>query len=72
MLVDVWTIWCGPCRTVSLTREQLATERAGQVNLVKVDLDSAPGWGGAAARTPAVAGRGDQPHPHDVESHLRR
>lgn len=42
VLVDFWATWCGPCRMVSPALEQLATERAGQMKLVKVDVDKAP------------------------------
>jgi thioredoxin 2 len=42
VLVDLWATWCGPCRMVSPALEQLATERAGQLKLVKVDVDGAP------------------------------
>jgi thioredoxin 2 len=42
VLVDLWATWCGPCRTVSPALEQLAQERAGQLKLVKVDVDVAP------------------------------
>ncbi|HEX4100374.1 MAG TPA: thioredoxin [Pseudonocardiaceae bacterium] len=42
VLVDLWASWCGPCRMVSPTLEQLAREKAGQVKLVKVDIDRAP------------------------------
>ncbi len=42
VLVDMWATWCGPCRMVSPALEQLATERAGQLKLVKVDVDRAP------------------------------
>jgi thioredoxin 2 len=42
VLVDMWATWCGPCRMVSPALEQLATERAGSVKLVKVDVDAAP------------------------------
>ena len=42
VLVDMWATWCGPCRMVSPALEQLATERAGRVKLVKVDVDAAP------------------------------
>jgi thioredoxin 2 len=41
-LVDMWATWCGPCRMVSPALEQLATERAGEIKLVKVDVDAAP------------------------------
>jgi thioredoxin 2 len=44
-LVDFWATWCGPCRMVSPALEQLATERAGEIKLVKVDVDRAPALG---------------------------
>ena len=42
VLVDLWATWCGPCQMVSPALEQLATERAGDLKLVKVDVDKAP------------------------------
>ena len=42
VLVDLWAPWCGPCRMVSPALEQLATERAGSLKLVKVNIDKAP------------------------------
>ena len=42
VLVDLWATWCGPCRMVSPALEQLAGERAGELKLVKVDVDKAP------------------------------
>jgi thioredoxin 2 len=42
VLMDLWAAWCGPCRMVSPTLEKLATERAGEIKLVKVDVDAAP------------------------------
>ena len=43
VLVDLWAPWCGPCRMVSPALEQLAREKAGQLKLVKVNIDQAPG-----------------------------
>ena len=41
VLVDLWATWCGPCRMVSPALERLATDRRGQIKLVKVDVDQA-------------------------------
>ena len=43
VLVDLWAVWCAPCRQVSPVLARLAHERAGQLKLVKVDVDKAPG-----------------------------
>ncbi|MFF1631844.1 thioredoxin, partial [Streptomyces sp. NPDC058272] len=42
VLVDLWATWCGPCRMVSPALEQVAHQLAGQVKLVKVDIDRNP------------------------------
>jgi thioredoxin 2 len=42
VLVDLWATWCAPCRMVSPALERLATARAGELKLVKVDVDKAP------------------------------
>lgn len=41
VLVDLWAEWCGPCRMVSPAVEELAREKAGELKLVKVDVDRA-------------------------------
>jgi thioredoxin 2 len=42
VLVDLWATWCGPCRMVSPVLQDLAKEKAGEVKLVKVDIDRSP------------------------------
>ena len=42
VLVDLWATWCGPCRMVSPALESVARDLAGQVKLVKVDVDQSP------------------------------
>ncbi len=42
VLVDLWAPWCGPCRMVSPALESLARAYAGQVKLVKVNVDDSP------------------------------
>jgi thioredoxin 2 len=42
VLVDLWATWCAPCRMVSPALEKVATDLAGKIKLVKVDVDASP------------------------------
>lgn len=39
VLVDFFATWCGPCKILAPTIEQLAQEYAGRADFVKVDVD---------------------------------
>jgi thioredoxin 1 len=43
VIVDFWADWCGPCHMVSPILDQIADERAGEVRLVKVNVDEEEG-----------------------------
>src|SRR5688572_14480812 len=42
VLVDAWAAWCGPCRMIAPTIEQLARESAGRWVVGKLDVDANP------------------------------
>jgi thioredoxin 2 len=42
VLVDAWAPWCGPCQMIAPVVDDVASELAGRVRVVKLNVDENP------------------------------
>lgn len=42
VVVDFWAAWCGPCKQIGPSLEELSSEFGDKIKIAKVDVDSNP------------------------------
>lgn len=42
VLVDYWAEWCGPCKMIAPILDEIASDYAGKLKVVKLNIDDNP------------------------------
>ena len=42
VLIDMWAVWCGPCKMIEPSVNEIAKNFAGKLKVVKMNVDESP------------------------------